>query len=94
MKILRKKFQKIILNLQDSYIFLQGPAGTGKTFQSGNAIVEILKKNKRVAITGNSHKVIHNVLEKVEKLATGQNFHLKDYIWVILMMMKNFMMES
>ena len=72
-----EEIPKIILNLQDSYIFLQGPAGTGKTFQSGNAIVEILKKNKRVAITGNSHKVIHNVLEKVEKLAIEQNFSFK-----------------
>ena len=72
-----EEIPKIILNLQDSYIFLQGPPGSGKSFQSGNAIVEILKKNKRVAVTGNSHKVIHNVLEKVEKIAIKQNFSFK-----------------
>ena len=63
----------IISRLNSSYIFLQGPPGTGKTFQSGNAIVELIKNKKRIAITANSHKVIHNLLERVEKIAKKQN---------------------
>ncbi len=67
----------IILNLQNSYIFLQGPPGSGKTFQASNAIIELLKKNKKIAVTANSHKVIHTLLERVEKLAGEQNYIFK-----------------
>ena len=63
---------KIILNLQKTYLYIQGPCGTGKTFQAANAILELIKNNKKIAITANSHKVIHNLLERVEKLADKQ----------------------
>ena len=72
-----KVVPEIISRLNSSYIFLQGPPGTGKTFYSANAIVELLKKNKKIAVTANSHKVIHNLLEKVEKIAEEQNFLFK-----------------
>jgi len=74
---LDKEIPDIISRLNASYIFLQGPPGTGKTFQSANAIVELLKKNKKIAITANSHKVIHNLLERVENLATKKNLVFK-----------------
>ena len=57
--------------------FFQGPPDTGKTFHSSNAIVELLKKNKKIAVTANSHKVIHNLLERVENIANKQNFVFK-----------------
>ena len=63
---------KIILNLQKTYLYIQGPCGTGKTYQAANAIIELIKNNKKIAITANSHKVIHNLLERVEKLADKQ----------------------
>ena len=68
---------KIILNLQNSYIFLQGPPGSGKTYQASNAIIELLKKNKKIAVTANSHKVIHTLLERVEKLASEKKYIFK-----------------
>ena len=72
-----KEIPNIISRLNSSYVFLQGPPGTGKTFHSANAIVELLKKNKKIAVTANSHKVIHNLLERVENIATKQNFVFK-----------------
>ena len=72
-----KEIPDVIARLNSSYLFLQGPPGTGKTFQSANAIVELLKKNKRIAVTANSHKVIHNLLERVEKIAEKQSFLFK-----------------
>jgi len=72
-----KEIPDIIARLNSSYLFLQGPPGTGKTFQSANTIVELLKKNKRIAVTANSHKVIHNLLERVEKIAEKQSFLFK-----------------
>ena len=42
-----------------------------------NAIIELLKNNKKIAVTANSHKVIHNLLERVENLANKQKFVFK-----------------
>ena len=60
-----KEIPKIISNLEDSFIYIQGPPGTGKTFQASNAIIELLKQNKKIAITGLSHKVIHNLFKEL-----------------------------
>ncbi len=65
---------KILLNLKDSYLFCQGPPGTGKTFQAASAIVELMQNKKTVAVTANSHKVIHNLLEKIEQIAIEKKF--------------------
>ena len=56
---------------------MQGPPGSGKTFQASNAIIELLKKNKKIAVTANSHKVIHTLLERVEKSASEQKYVFK-----------------
>ena len=65
---------KVISNLQNSYLYIMGPPGSGKTFQASNSIIELIKKNKKIGVTANSHKVIHNLLSGVEKLAKKQNF--------------------
>ncbi len=77
--ILVKKFQKFISNLEDSFIYIQGPPGTGKTFQASNAIIELLKQNKKIAITGLSHKVIHNLLQRIEDMAKEKQFNFEGY---------------
>ena len=46
-----------------------GPPGSGKTFQASNSIIELIKKNKKIGVTANFYKVIHNLLSGVEKLA-------------------------
>ena len=60
-----------------SKIFVQGGPGSGKTFYTANAIVELLKKNKKIAVSANSHKVIHNLLERIENIAY---YHQKDIL--------------
>jgi len=64
-----EEIPKILLNLNNSYVFIQGPPGTGKTYQAANAILKLLELGKKVAINGNSHKVINNLLTRVEQLA-------------------------
>lgn len=61
-----KEIPKIISNLDNSYLYIQGPPGTGKTYQAAHAIVQLIKSGKKVGITANSHKVIHNLIERVE----------------------------
>ncbi len=74
-----KEIPKIISNLNDSYIYIQGPPGTGKTYQAANAITELLKQNKKIAITGLSHKVIHNLLYRVEEMASKKQIEFAGY---------------
>ena len=74
-----KEIPKIISNLKNSYIYIQGPPGTGKTQQAANTIIELLKKNKKIGITGLSHKVIHNLLERIEELAIKKKFAFSGY---------------
>ncbi|OED38001.1 nuclease [PVC group bacterium (ex Bugula neritina AB1)] len=67
----------VIAALKNSYLFIQGPPGSGKTFTSSHIIVELINRGKKIGITSNSHKAIHNLLEKVENVATEKrlNFH-------------------
>jgi uncharacterized protein len=61
-------------NLDDSYLFVQGPPGSGKTYLGARLIVDLLARGKRVGITANSHKAIHNLLDEVERVAAERDF--------------------
>jgi hypothetical protein len=63
-----------VLALDDSYLFVQGPPGTGKTTAGAELILGLLAHGKRVGVTSNSHKVIHNLLRAVEERADEQGF--------------------
>ena len=58
-----------ICSLTDSYMLVQGPPGAGKTFTAARAIVELLKRGKRIGVSSNSHKAINTLLNEVEAVA-------------------------
>ena len=58
-----------VASLDSSCLFIQGPPGAGKTHTSAHVIVALLKDKKKVGISANSHKAIHNLLHKIEELA-------------------------
>jgi uncharacterized protein len=60
--------------LDHSYLFVQGPPGAGKTYTASHVIVELLRAGKRVGVTSNSHKAIHNLLHGVEEVAHAQDY--------------------
>lgn len=62
-------------DLDSSALFVQGPPGTGKTYTIAETIVALLAKGYRVGVTSNSHKVVHKVLEEVEKQASKKSMH-------------------
>ena len=66
-----------VANLDHSYLFIQGPPGTGKTYTSAHIIVGLLKRGKKVGVSSNSHKAIHNLLAKIEDTATAQGFRFQ-----------------
>lgn len=59
-----------VANLDHSTLFIQGPPGAGKTYTGSHVIAELLARGYRVGVTSNSHKVIQNLLEGVEKRAS------------------------
>lgn len=58
-----------VAGLDNSYLFIQGPPGAGKTYTTAHVIVELIRRGKRVGVAANSHKAIHNVIDRVEELA-------------------------
>ena len=62
-----------VAGLDDSYLFIQGPPGAGKTYAGSHIIVEMLRRGKRVAVASNSHHAINNLLAAVENIAKKQN---------------------
>lgn len=58
-----------VMLLDQSYLFIQGPPGAGKTYTSAHVIVELIRQGKKVGVAANSHKAIHNLLDKIEEIA-------------------------
>lgn len=65
-----------VANLKQSYLFIQGPPGAGKTYTGSRVIAELLKRGFRVGVSSNSHKAINNLLKHIELRAeeTGLQF--------------------
>jgi uncharacterized protein len=61
-----------VADLNQSYLFIQGPPGAGKTHTSAHVIVELIRRGKKVGVAANSHKAIHNLLDKIEEVAVQQ----------------------
>jgi predicted RecB family nuclease len=62
----------VVQSLDNSYLFIQGPPGSGKTTVGSHVICDLIERGKRVAVTSTSHKAIHNLLHKVERCITGR----------------------
>jgi uncharacterized protein len=67
-----QKALDIIGGLKNSYLLVQGPPGSGKTFAAAHAIVELLAQGKRVGVSSNSHKAIVTLLKEVEDVAKSR----------------------
>jgi uncharacterized protein len=69
--------KEITLGLDHSHLFIQGPPGSGKTWTGARLIVHLMRAGKRVGVTANSHKAIHNLLEEVERVARAEGFEFR-----------------
>ncbi|MFD4838474.1 TM0106 family RecB-like putative nuclease [Achromobacter sp. NPDC058515] len=67
----------VVKGMQNSYLFIQGPPGAGKTYTGSHVIVELLAAGKRVGITSNSHRPINHLLEKVAEVAKMRGLRFK-----------------
>jgi len=57
----------IVQALDSSYLFIQGPPGSGKTTTGAHVICDLLQRGKRVGVTSTGHKAIHTLLHRVER---------------------------
>jgi uncharacterized protein len=62
------------LSLDGSYLFVQGPPGSGKTWQGAKAAVALMRAGRRIGVTALSHKAISKLLEEIEREAHEQGF--------------------
>ncbi|HEX3291842.1 MAG TPA: TM0106 family RecB-like putative nuclease [Gaiella sp.] len=62
------------LSLGESYLFVQGPPGSGKTWQGARMAIALMRAGKRVGVTSLSHKAIHNMLRAIQHEADQQGF--------------------
>jgi uncharacterized protein len=51
--------------LQDSWLAVQGPPGSGKTYLGAALAVELVRLGRKVGVTANSHRVIGHLLDEV-----------------------------
>ncbi len=68
---------RAVLRLDGSHLFIQGPPGSGKTHASGRIIADLLHAGKRVGVSSNSHKAIHNLLDRVVKIADEEGLRFR-----------------
>jgi predicted RecB family nuclease len=63
------ELRALVSELDDSYLFVQGPPGAGKTWTAARLIVHLLAQGRRIGVTSTSHKAIHTLLHEVEEAA-------------------------
>src|SRR4029453_386195 len=64
-------------SLDGSYLFVQGPPGSGKTWRGARMAIELMRGGQRVAVTSLSHKAIPKFLRDVRDAALEQGFEFK-----------------
>ncbi len=62
-----------VINLNNSYLTIQGPPGSGKTYTAKHIIAELLKHGKRIGISSNSHKAINHLLISTVEYCNKEN---------------------
>jgi uncharacterized protein len=65
------------LSLDGSYLFVQGPPGSGKTYNGARMAIALMKAGRRVGITALSHKAIHKFLAEVQGAADEVGYTFK-----------------
>jgi uncharacterized protein len=70
--------QRALLDeLGASYLVVQGPPGSGKTYRGARLVTHLLRQKRKVGIVAQSHKVIHNLLDAIEEAAASEGIEFR-----------------
>jgi uncharacterized protein len=68
---------RIVPALDGGCLAVQGPPGSGKTYLGAAAIVELVRRGRKVGVTANSHKVIGHLLDSVAARAVERGVKVR-----------------
>src|SRR5680860_1034856 len=68
---------RLALGLDRSFLPIQGPPGSGKTFTAAKVITALVAAGRTVGVTANSHAVIGNLLKEVAEQTSKQGVGLR-----------------
>ena len=69
--------RRIAPSLEESYLAIQGPPGSGKSTVGAQMIVDLVEQGKRIGVTANSHKVIGELLAKAAEAAEKRRVRVR-----------------
>lgn len=69
--------RRLALALDASYLAIQGPPGSGKTFTGAQIVIDLIRAGRRVGITALSHRAISNLLDAVASAAAERGVPLR-----------------
>jgi uncharacterized protein len=64
--------RQVAVSLEDSYLPVQGPPGSGKTYTGARMILSLLREGRRVGVTANAHKAITNMIKAIVAAASEE----------------------
>ena len=70
--------RELVRDLEGSYLFIQGPPGSGKTWTGARLITYLVDEcDKRVGVASQSHKAIHKLLSEIEDDARARGISFR-----------------
>lgn len=67
------QLKSLALVIDNSYLAIQGPPGTGKSYSASRVILQLVQGGYKVGVTGLSHAVISNLINKVQEASNKEN---------------------
>ncbi|MGH3050664.1 MAG: TM0106 family RecB-like putative nuclease, partial [Gaiellaceae bacterium] len=64
--------KQLVERVSGAHLFVQGPPGSGKTWTGARLAVHLLARGKRIGVSAQSHKAIHNLLDEIEEVAAAE----------------------
>jgi uncharacterized protein len=68
---------RVATELRETVLAIQGPPGSGKTYNGGRMICDLVAQGKRVGVTATGHKVIANLLRAVSHEAEKRRMPIR-----------------